>query len=216
MKNQRLESVKRIGTGLSFILFPIIFIFAFAVHPDLLNLSIVHDINARVADFHHNALLYFGHVLMLLSLPLVIVVTLKLMNLLKERGAWLGFIGCVLAVFGVIFLAADKAALCMIPSAFDTLTEAQFAQLLPGLEAMFSFKGWLVLLWLLFLLPIGIAVQGVGLLVSRAISRWQSIPIIIGALLIINPDIDLIGLIGSITFATGFIPLGIQIIRSRT
>ncbi|MFC2041832.1 hypothetical protein ACFLTY_05905 [Chloroflexota bacterium] len=110
MKNQRPESVKRVGTGLSFILFPIIFIFAFAVHPDLLNLSIVHDISARVEDFHGNALLYFGHVLMLLSVPLVIVVALKLMNLLKGRGAWLGFIGCVMAVFGAVFLAADKSA----------------------------------------------------------------------------------------------------------
>jgi len=81
---------------------------------------------------------------------------------------------------------------------------------------MFNFKGWLVLLWLLFLLPIGFVVQGVGLLVSRVIPRWQSIPITIGVLLLINPDIDLIGLIGSIIFAIGFIPMGIQIIRSRT
>jgi hypothetical protein len=42
----------------------------------------------------------------------------------------------------------------LVPSAFDTLPEAQFAQMLPGLEAMFSFKGWLALLYLLaWLLP---------------------------------------------------------------
>ena len=89
-------------------------------------------------------------------------------------------------------------------------------QLLPGIEAIFDYKGWLVIIWLLPLLPIGFLVQGIGLFISRVIPRRQSIPIIIGALLLANPDIDLISLIGSIILAIGMVPLGVQIIRSRT
>jgi len=215
MENQRLESVKRVGTGLSLIAFPIIFIVLFASHPDLFNISMVHDVNARIEEFHGNTLLHFMHFVMLLCVPLLIVVALKLMGLLKGRGAWLGFIGCVMAVFGAVILAVDKTALCLVPSAFDTLPEAQFAQLVPGIEALFNNKGYLFIIWLLPLLPLGFVVQGIGLHISRVIPRWQSITITIGALLLANPDIDLISLIGSIILAIGMVPLGVQIIRSR-
>jgi len=216
MDNQRLESVKRVGSGLALVAFPIIFIFLFATHPNLFNISMVTDVNTRIEEFHGNDFLHFMHFIMLLCVPILIVVALKLMGLLKERGAWLGFIGCVMAVFGAVVLAVDKTALCLVPSAFDTLPEVQFAQLLPGIEAIFDYKGWLVIIWLLPLLPIGFFVQGIGLFISRVIPRWQSIPIIIGALLLANPDIDLISLIGSIILAIGMVPLGVQIIRSRT
>ena len=90
MKNQRLESVKRVSSGLSFIAFPIIFIILFASHPDLFNISMVHDVNIRIEEFHGNDLLHFMHFLMIVCVPLMIVVALKLMGLLKGRGAWLG------------------------------------------------------------------------------------------------------------------------------
>ena len=215
MKNQRLESVKRVGSGLSFIAFPIIFIVLFASHPDLFNISMVHDVNIRIDEFHGNDLLHFMHFLMIVCVPLMIVVALKLMGLLKGRGAWLGFIGCVMVVLGGIILTVDKTALCLVPSAFDTLTEAQFEQLVPGIEALFAYKGYLFIIWLLPLLPLGFVVQGIGLYISRLIPRWQSIIIIIGALLLANPDIDLISLVGSIIVAIGLIPLGVQIIRNR-
>lgn len=215
MKNQKLESVKRIGTGLAFIAFPILFIITYAVHPDLSSFSMVTDVNVRIKEFHGNALLHFGHVLMLLSVPLLIVVAQKFMNVLKGRGAWLGFIGGVMAIFGAVILAVDKSALCLVPSAFDTLPEEQFAQLLPGIEAMFNYKGWLALLWLLPLLPIGFAIQGVGLYIAHAVPRWQSILAIIGSLLLANPDIDLIGLVASVILAIAFVPFGIQIIKGE-
>ena len=152
---------------------------------------------------------------MVLCVPVLIVVALKLMGLLKGRGAWLGFIGCAMAVFGAVILAIDKTALCLVPSAFDTLPEAQFAQLVPGIEVLFSNKGYLFIIWLLPLLPLGFVVQGIGLYISRLIPRWQSITIIIGALLLANPDIDLISLAGSIILTIGMLPLGIQIIRNK-
>jgi hypothetical protein len=35
--NSPLMTTKRVGTGLCFVIFPIVFVFAFAVHPDLLS-----------------------------------------------------------------------------------------------------------------------------------------------------------------------------------
>jgi hypothetical protein len=114
-----------------------------------------------------------------------------------------------------VVLAVDKTALCLVPSAFDTLPEAQFRQLVPGIEALYSYKGYLFIIWLLPLLPLGFFLQGIGLHRSRLIPRWQSITIIIGALLLANPDIDLVSLAGSIILSIGMVPLGIQIIRNQ-
>jgi hypothetical protein len=122
------RQAKRIGTGLTFITFPIMFVFAYAAHPNLLSLSPVTDVNAWIAEFHGNSPLHFGHVLMLSSVPLLLIATLKIKDLSKGGGAWFGFIGGVLAVIGAVFLAADKGALCLVTSAFDTLPEDQFAQ----------------------------------------------------------------------------------------
>lgn len=140
----------------------------------------------------------------------------QLMDMLKERGAWFGFIGCVMAVFGSIVLTIDKTALCLVPSAFDTLTEAQFTRLLPGIDAMFSLKGWLVIINLLVLLPLGFIIQFIGLHIAHALPRWQSIIGILGALLLANPDIDIIGLIASVILVIALFPLGVQIIKGET
>jgi len=216
MKNRRLESAKRIGTGLAFVVFPFVFIFAFAIHPNLFSLAIVTDVSTRIGEFHGNRLMHLGHALMFLTVPLLIVVSLKFMEMLTERGAWLGFVGCVMAVFGAVMLAVDKTALCLVPSAFDTLPEKQFEQMLPGLEAMFSFKGWLALLYLLPLLPIGFMIQGVGLYLGRAIPRWQSASLIVAMVLLgvsAAVDIDLFGLVASAILAIALVPFGIQLIK---
>jgi hypothetical protein len=215
MKNEKLASVKRIGTGLAFIVFPIVFIFVFAIHPNLFSLAIVTDVGTRIGEFHGNRLMHLGHALMLLTVPLLIVASLKLMDTLTQSRPWLGFIGCVMAVFGAVMLAVDKTALCLVPSAFDTLPEAQFAQMLPGLEAMFDFKGWLALLYLLPLLPVGFMIQGIGLYLGRTIPRWQSVSLIVAMVLLgisAAVDIDLVGLVASVILAVAMLPFGIQLV----
>jgi hypothetical protein len=216
MKKQNLESVKRIGAGLAFILAPIFFGMAFITHPNLLSLEIGGEISSKVAEFHGNALMHFGHFMMLLSVPLLIAAATKIMSMLKERGAWLGFIGGVLAIFGAVVLAVDKTALCLVMSAFDTLPEADFAQLLPGIKALFHFKGYLAILFLLPLLPLGFLIQGIGLSISRAIPRWQSAMLIISTLglgVAAAVDIDLFGLVATVILAFCFIPLGTQLVK---
>jgi hypothetical protein len=209
-----LARIKQIGVGLAFLLYPLLAGIAFAVHPNLLSLGISHDMDNKIAEFHGNSPLHFGHVLMLLGAPLLIVIAVHLMNLMNKKAAWWGFLGGVLAVFGAIILAADTGALCLVPSAFDTLSDADFRNMIPGIAAMFQYRGWLWLLWLLPLLPVGFILQTIGLVRSSLIPRRQSIPMLVGSLLMANPDIDLIGLIATIFLSIGFFPYAFQLLRS--
>jgi hypothetical protein len=213
---QSLAKAKRVGTGLAFILFPLLFIFAFAVHPGLLSPHLL-DPQGLILRAHQNSLLQFGHVLVTLSTVLLVVVALHFMNLLEHKSAgWAGLIGAALAIYGAMILAVDKGALCLTLSALDTLPENQFAQFMPGLLAMFSKSGWLVLLWGLPFLPIGFAIQAVALIKSNALARWQGILFLIGVLLVATPDgIEIINLSASILMAAALVPYGIQIIFNR-
>ncbi len=212
-ENKLLNRTKRVGTVLTFIFYPILAGVAFAVHPNLLSLSISHDIQVRINEFHGNQILHFGHVLMVFAVPLLITIAIHFTHLIKRKGAWLGFVGGILAVSGAVILAVDKGALCLVPSAFDTLTETQFQALVPGIEAMFQYKGWLWILRLLPLLPLGFILQSTGLVISKIIPRQQSIPMLIGSILMANPDIDLLGLVATILLAIGFIPYAIRMIQ---
>ncbi|MFC2060089.1 hypothetical protein ACFLTZ_03210 [Chloroflexota bacterium] len=174
--------------------------------------------SAKVAEFHNNSLMNFGHFLMVLGVPAVIVVVFKFMSMLKVRGAWLGFIGGAMALYGALFLAVQKTALCLVMSAFDTLPEAMYVQLMPGIEALFNLKGYLVIVYLLSLLPLGVLIQSIGLYRARAIPRWHSIAIIIAMLglgVAAAVDIDLFGLIATVILAISWFSLGIQVIRNK-
>ena len=209
-----LHKAKNFGIGLTFIIFPVVFIFAFATHPGLLTPTLLGPeemiIRARNGD-----LLQFGHVLVTLNTALLIVVALHFMKILDQGPtAWAGFTGAILAIFGALMLAADKGALCLTMSALDTLPDEQFAQMMPGLLAMFSKEGWLVLLWGILLLPTGFAIQAVALFKSQALARWQSSLFLIGVLLIGTPDgAEIINLAASILLAIAFIPYGVRIIN---
>ncbi len=213
-ENIFLNQVKQIGTGLAFIIFPLLFIFAFAIHPGLLQPHLLGP-QELILRAHSNRLLQFGHVIVTLNTTLLIVVALHFMKPLdRSSGAWAGFIGAAIAILGAIILAADKGALCLTMSAFDTLPEKVFAQIMPGVLAMFTKQGWLVLLWGIVFLPIGFAIQAIALLKTNAFPRWQSIMFLIGVLLVATPDgFEIINLIASIMMAIALVPYGIQIIK---
>jgi hypothetical protein len=208
-----LHQVEQIGIGLAFIIFPILFVFAFAVHRGLLS---PHLLNPKELIFraHHDGRLQFGHVLVMLSTGLLIVVALHFMNLLDRSPlAWAGFVGAALAILGAIILAADKGALCLTMSAFDTLPENEFAKIMPGVLAMFTKQGWLVLLWGILFLPIGFTIQSIALLKTNTFPGWQSILFLIGVLFVGTPDgLEIINLSASILMAIACVPYGIQII----
>jgi len=210
-----LRRFKRTGTGLAFIIFPLVFVFAFAGHPDLLSPNLLNPeeliLRARNAPFLH-----FGHALVTLNTALLVVAALHFMNVL-DRGsaAWAGFVGGTLAILGALMLAADKGALCLTMSALDTVSETDFAAMMPGLLAMFGKNGWLVLLWGLLLLPIGFAIQAVALLRSRALPRWQGILFLVGVLFVGTPDgVEIINLTAAVLLAVAFVPYGIRLIKA--
>lgn len=215
MNQSFLSQVLQIGTGAAFILFPLIFVFAFSVHPRLLRPRLLKP-EELIRRARRNKLLQLAHSLVLLSTALLIVMALHFMKILSQgNAAWTGLIGAGLAVLGAILLATDKGALCLTMSALDTVPEEKFSAMMPGLLAMFSKKGWMILLWGIVLLPVGFALQTVGLLQVGALPPWQSILFLIGVLLVATPDgLEIVNLIASILMAIALIPYGIQLIAT--
>jgi hypothetical protein len=211
------SSTRRIGTGLSFVIFPLVFVFAFSVHPGLLHPHLLGP-SELILRARGAGLLQFGHALVTLDTALLVVVALHLMKLLDQGpGAWAGFVGAALAVLGSLALAADKGALCLTMSALDELSDAEFASMMPGLLAMFSKGGWLVLLWGIMLLPVGFGIQAIALLRSGPLARWQSLLLLVGVLLIGTPDgVEVVNLTASVLLTIAFVPYGIQLIRGES
>jgi hypothetical protein len=216
-EQRRIENAKRIGVGLSFMIFPAIFVFAFAGHPNLLNPHFLGPAEL-IQRAHNHSLLHFGHALVTLCTGLLVVVALHFMNVLKNtRAEWSGFMGGVIAIFGALMLAADKGALCLTMSALDGLPEEKFLNMIPGLLAMFGKEGWLALIWGLVLLPVGFVIQAVGLLKSRSLATWQSLCFLIGVLFIGTPDgVEIINLTAAILIAIALIPYGLKLLQRQS
>ncbi len=213
MNHSLISQIQQIGTGAAFILFPVIFIFAFSVHPGLLKPRLLKS-EGIILRARRAKVLHFGHVLVLLSTALLVAMAIQWMNVLSQSSAaWAGVAGGALAILGAILLAADKGAFCLTMSALDTVSEERFSAMMPGLLAIFSKKGWMVLLWGLILLPVGFAIQTVGLIQIGALPLWQSILFLMGVMLIATPDgLEIVNLSASILMAAALIPYGIQLI----
>lgn len=136
------------------------------------------------------------------------------MERLQGKGIWYGFIGGMIGIFGAFILAVDKGSLCLVLSAFDTLPDAQFARLVPSLQVIVDKAGLLWLNWLIVLLPLGGIIQSIGLIKERQLATWQGIGIIVGLLLLNNPDIEIISSVGAVLMMLGYIPLGIKTLKS--
>ena len=168
-ESKALRRFKRIGTGLCFIVFPMVWVFAFAAHPNLLQPRLLLGPEELIRRAHGNGLLQFAHALVTVNTALLVVVALHFMKLLDgTSAAWAGLVGAALAILGACLLAAEKGALCLTMSALDTLSEKEFTQMVPGLLAIFSFKGWMALIWGLLLMPIGVILQTLAMFERRS------------------------------------------------
>ena len=155
--------------------------------------------------------------LVLLSTALLVVIAVHFMKLLEDTPwALSGLVGAATGVLGAIILAADKGALCLTMTAIDTVPADKFAQMMPGLLAMFSFKGSMPLLWGMALLPLGFAVLAVALYKTSAIPRWQSALFLIGVLFVAFPDgAEIVNLTASILMAVALVPYGMRMIAGQ-
>lgn len=210
MKYQKLETVKRLGNGLSIIVFPVMLLLGFILHPNIFSFDIITDATVWAEEWRGNFLFHFGHLLVLFAVPLIIVACVHFMSLLKGRGVWYGFIGGLLGVFGAFMLAVDKGALTLVLTAFQTLSDDQFINILPALQSLLDKAGWLWITWLFLTLPVGFIIQAIGLIKEKIIPKWQGFCIIIGLLLLINPDIEIVSTVGATLMCIGFIPIGMR------
>ena len=188
----------------------------FLLHPDLLSFEIVTTAEQLANNFRHSSIFHVGHLIVLAAIPFIVAALLCFMENLRGKGAWFRFVGGIIGIVGAIVLAVDKGALCLVLSAFDTLGDEQFRQLVPYLQVIVDRAGLLFIVWLLPLLPIGAILQTVGLMKVRCVKTWQGIGIIIGLLLLNNPDIEIISSVGAILMILGYTPLGLHVLKFGT
>jgi hypothetical protein len=214
--NGELVATKRIGTGLCFVIFPVVLVFAFAVHPDLPAPRMLGP-SEPIPRARGEDSLHFAHAIATVNTALMVVVALHFMRVLDgSPGARAGLVGATLAVSGTLAWAADKGASGLTMSALDDLSDAAFAAMMPGLLAMFSKQGWLVLIRGILLLPIGFGVQAIALLKNRSGARWQSVLFLVGVPLIATPDgVEIVSLTASILIAMALVPCGIRLVRGE-
>lgn len=145
-------------------IFPVMLLLGFVSHPHLFSFSIITNATEWAEEWRGNFLFHFGHLLVLFAVPFIIVSSVRFMSLVKSTGAWYGFFGGILAVFGACMLAVDKGSLTLGLTAFQTLTDEQFVDTLPALQTLIDKEGWLWIVWLFLLLPLGFIIQVIGLL----------------------------------------------------
>jgi len=211
----KIESIKKTGFGVSVIAFPVMLLVGFLMHPNLLKLEALQTVEQLVGRFHNQPIFHIGHLIVMFAVPVIMIALISIMNVLQGSGKRLGFWGGITGLFGAFILAVDKGALCLVLSAFDTLPEDQFQEFVPFLSVIVNKEGLLWVVWLLPLLPVGAAIQALGLFKERFISKWQTVCLITGLLLLNNPDIELISATGALLMCAGYIPWGVRILQGR-
>jgi hypothetical protein len=211
----KIETIKIKGFGISVITFPLMLLAGFLMHPNILKLEALSTVDQLVGRFHNQPIFHIGHLIVMFTVPVIMIALINFMNVLQGKGKQLGFWGGITGLFGAFILAVDKGALCLVLSAFDTLPETQFQEFVPFLSVIVKKAGMLWVVWLLPLLPIGAAIQAMGLFKEKFISKWQTICIITGLMLLNNPDIELISSTGALLMCAGYIPWGIRILQGR-
>lgn len=211
----KIETITKKAFGISIILFPLMLAVGFLMHPNLLKLEALQTVGQLVGRFHNQPIYHIGHLIVMFAVPVIMIALFNFMQVLQGKGKQLGFWGGIMGLFGAFILAVDKGALCLVLSAFDTLPETQFQEFVPFLSVIVNKTGLLWVVWLLPLLPIGAAIQAFGLMKEGFVSKWQGTCIILGLLLLNNPDIELISSIGAILMCAGYIPWGVRILQGR-
>ena len=211
----KIESFKTQSFAISVIAFPVMLLTGFLMHSNLLKLEPLQTVEQLVGRFHNQPMFHIGHLIVMFTVPVIIIALTSFINVLQGKGKQLGFWGGIIGLFGAFILAVDKGALCLVLSAFETLPEAQFQEFVPFLSVIVNKEGMLWVVWLLPFLPVGAAIQAVGLFKEKFISKWQTACIVAGLLLLNNPDIELISATGSLLMCAGYIPWGVRILQGR-
>lgn len=211
----KVEVLRRKTFGMSLIATPVLLFAGFIMHPHLFRMEALETVDQLVGRFHNNPLYHIGHLIVTLTVPIIMCYVLGIINVLRSEGKVYGFWGGIIALLGAFILAVDKGALCLVLSAFDTLSETEFQQFTPFLKVLVNKDGLLWLVYFLPLLPLGAIIQTIGLLKEKFIKKWEGTCSIIGLILLNNPDIELISSVGALLMCAGYIPWGIRTLSGR-
>ena len=209
-------TLKRLGTGLCIILFPMMLLFGFLSQLNILSFEVAKDVgelDGGVARQPRVSRRPSGGALCRAADHRCRVAV----HVAAARARCLVWVcrRCFLGVFGAFMLAVDKGALTLVLTAFQTVPDGQFDGIVPALQTLLDRAGWLWVTWTFVTLPLGVVLQMIGLLKEQIIPRWQGISIIAGLILLINPDIEIISSVGALLMCAGLVPIGTREIRGR-
>lgn len=206
--------IERIGTALAILAFPVLFVAAQWMHPDPFALTMPRTGADFATQINGATKLHLAHFLEFLCAPLLLVLALHLHGRLRPHLPTLAFVALIMAAVGTFMLAGNKAALCLTASAFDTLDESVLFAMAPGFEALLQRRALMAVLWGITLLPLGFALFGLGLWRARLVPRWQAGALLLGSLLLANPEVQAVNTVAAMLLATGLLPYGISLLSS--
>lgn len=209
----KIDLIEQTGTALSFLLFPVFFAAAQIMHPNLFHIEMITEGEQWIEHFRGQNLLHFAHLLEFMCAPLLIIMALHYKKILRKKTPILSFIGVCMVFIGALMLLGNKSALCLTISGFDTLNDQQLYQLIPGLNILLRKEGLMAVLWLLPLLPLGYVLIAISLFRTNYVPNWQSVLLIIGSLLLANPEIEVINFFASFFLAAGLVPYSIKLFK---
>jgi hypothetical protein len=109
----------------SIIVFPFMLVAGFATHQDIPSLSMVTDPASWASEWRSCTRFHVGHLSVMFAVPFIIFAGFELSSLLRGRGAWSGFAGAVLGVFGAFLLVVDKGARTLVLTAFNDMCDQE-------------------------------------------------------------------------------------------
>lgn len=205
----------RTVAGIATIVFPILLLAGFALHPHLFSPHVTRTVDDLVDKFRGRPAFHMGHLLVFLAVPLIIFTFSYTREVLRASGRTLGLVGAVVGILGAVVLAGDKGALCIVLSAFDTLPQAEFDAIRPALQCIIERRGLLAVFWALPLLPLGAILQMLGLMRAGFVPTSGGVVGIVGLLLLNNPDLNLVSTVGALCLCVAYVPLGIRMLAKE-
>lgn len=227
MERQKvIKLMKKIG-GISLIVYPLIFIVAFAMHFKSISEFFVFKLKYVQGPVEETVRMLMSsdgamgftipHIVGYFAVPFMLFSALALGYVLFKKKPLTALIGTSLSSIGCIFLGGVFAAWTSF-AAIANMPANQFEYAVSALSELTTMQGPLALTTYLSVLSLlGFLVLAVGLFQSRAVPRWSASLIFVGNLMIILfMDLDNWMLIGSLLMLIGMLPIALKLIKGNS
>lgn len=75
-----MDNLKKKAFALSIIIFPVMLLIGFVMHPNLLQMNMLKTAQQLVERFHNKSFFHIGHLVVMFSVPVIIVAMVGTMN----------------------------------------------------------------------------------------------------------------------------------------